>query len=180
MALGAHLEQEPAMYGVRASFMLAEIADLCSRHASARTKFAALRDAAVPRPHDALDSDPLADWMLLNQPLGEQERTLEWFDRERERITSDRNRNRLLETIFVPLLIERERWADAGALYADPVSTVREHHETIEQVAGVRRTTMDDVTFEDVRRQLVEQFENTARQVHRCLVAAGRLEDAPK
>jgi len=51
------LEHEPAMYGVRASFMLAEIADLCSRHSSARTKFAAPRDAAVSRPQDASDSD---------------------------------------------------------------------------------------------------------------------------
>jgi hypothetical protein len=75
------LEHEPAMFGVRASFMLAEIGDLCSRHASARAKFAALRDAALPRSQEALDSDsdPLMDWMLLNQALGEQERTLEWF-----------------------------------------------------------------------------------------------------
>jgi thioredoxin-like negative regulator of GroEL len=174
------VEHEPAMFGVRASFVLAEIVDLCSRHASARTRFEALRDAAAPQPQDVLDSDALADWMLLNQALGEQERTLAWFDRERERITSDRNRNRLLEIILVPLLVERERWADAGALYADPVSTVRERHETIEQVAGVRPAAMDDVTFEDVRRQVVEQFQNTAGQVHRCLVAAGRLDDAAR
>jgi len=86
----------------------------------------------------------------------------------------------MLETILVPLLIEKERWADAGALYADPVSTVKEHYEIIEQVAGVRSAAMDDATFEDVRRQVVEQFQNTARRVYRCLVAAGRLEDADK
>lgn len=174
------LEHEPAMFGVRASFMLAEIVDLCSRHAPTRTRFAALRDAAVPRLHDAWDSDPLKDWMLLNQVLGEQEKTLEWFDRERESLTSDRKRDRLLETILVPLLVGRERWADAGALYVDPVSTVKQHHEIIDHVAGVRPAAMDDATFEDVRRQVVEQFQNTARQVHRCLVAAGRLEDADK
>jgi len=174
------LEHEPAMFGVRASFMLAEIVDLCSRHASARTRFAALRDAAAPRPEDALDSDPLMDWMLLNQVLGEQEKTLEWFDRERTRLPAEPKRNRILETILVPLLIEKQRWGDAGALYADPVSTVKEHHEIIDQVAGVRPAAMDDVTFEDVRRQVVEQFQNIARQVHRCLVAAGRLEDAAK
>jgi hypothetical protein len=176
------LEHEPAMFGVRASFMLAEIGDLCSRHASARAKFAALRDAALPRSQEALDSDsdPLMDWMLLNQALGEQERTLEWFDRERERLTAEPKRNRLLETILVPLLIQKERWADAGSLYADPVSLVKEHHEIIEQVGGHRPAAMDDVTFEDVRRQVIEQFENTARQVHRCLLAAGRLEGAAK
>jgi hypothetical protein len=176
------LEHEPAMFGVRASFMLAEIGDLCSRHASARAKFAALRDAALPRSQEALDSDsdPLMDWMLLNQALGEQERTLEWFDREREKLTAEPKRNRLLETILVPLLIQKERWADAGSLYADPVSLVKEHHEIIEQVGGHRPAAMDDVTFEDVRRQVIEQFENTARQVHRCLLAAGRLDDAAK
>lgn len=174
------LENEPAMFGVRASFMLAEIVDLCSRHASARARFAALRDAAAPRPDDALDSDALMDWMLLNQILGEQEKTLEWFDRERARLTVEPKRNRMLENILVPLLIEKERWADAGALYEDPVSAVKERHQIIEQVAGVRPTAMDDVTFADVRRQVVEQFQNTARQVHRCLAAAGRLEDAAK
>jgi len=168
------------MFGVRASFMLAEIVDLCSSHASARTRFAALRDAATPRPEDALDSDPLMDWMLLNQIMGEQEKTLEWFDREREGLTAEPKRNRLLETILVPLLIKKQRWADAGAFYADPVSTVKENHEIIETVAGVRPAAMDDATFEDVRRQVVEQFQNTARQVHRYLVAAGRLEDAAK
>lgn len=120
------------------------------------------------------------DWMLLNQILGEQEKTLEWFDRERARLTVEPKRNRMLENILVPLLIEKERWADAGALYEDPVSAVKERHQIIEQVAGVRPTAMDDVTFADVRRQVVEQFQNTARQVHRCLAAAGRLEDAAK
>ncbi|SRR5581483_1546658 len=128
----------------------------------------------------ALDSDPFVDWMLLNQVLGEQEKTLEWFDRERQRLTAEPKRNRLLETILVPLLIENQRWADAAVLYADLVSTVKEHHEIIETVAGVRPAAMDDVTFDDVRRQVVEQFQHTARQVHRCLVAAGRLEDAAK
>jgi len=31
-----------------------------------------------------------------------------------------------------------------------------------------------------LRRQVIDQFERTARQVHRCLVAAGRLGDAAK
>src|SRR5207248_260182 len=101
-----------------------------------------------------------------------------WFDREREGLTAEPKRNRLLETILVPLLIKKQRWADAGAFYADPMSTVKENHEFIETVAGVRPAAMDDATFEDVRRQVVEQFQNTARQVHRYLVAAGRLEDA--
>ena len=173
------LEHEPAMLGVRASFMLAEIADLAGRHGPARTRFSALRDAAAPT-HESLDADRLGDWMLLNQALGEPQRTLDWFDRERQRLASDAKLSPLLETTLIPLLIEGERWADAGALYADPVNSVKQHHQIITQVTGLRPSGMDDATFDEVRRQVVEQFQKTARQVHRCLIAAGRRDDAGK
>src|SRR5207248_9893958 len=144
------LEHEPAMLGVRASFMLAEISDLAGRHGPARTRFSALRDAAEPT-QERLDADRLGDWMLLNQALGEQQRTLDWFDRERQRVASDAKIGPVVETTLIPLLIERERWADAGALYAEPVKSVKEHHEVIDQVAGLRPAGMDDTTFDEVR-----------------------------
>jgi hypothetical protein len=50
----------------------------------------------------------------------------------------------LLERAVVPLLIERERWADAGRVYADPVAFVRQHHEIIGQLAERRPPSMAD------------------------------------
>jgi len=71
--LGEHmLEHEPAMVGVRFSFMLAEIGDLVARHPPARAKFATLRDAAAPQPESA--SASFDDWVALNQALGEPEK----------------------------------------------------------------------------------------------------------
>jgi hypothetical protein len=80
------LEHDPAMVGVRFSFMLAEIGDLVGRHPPARTKFATLRDAAAPKPESVPAS--FDDWVALNQALGELEKTLQWFDREREQLAS--------------------------------------------------------------------------------------------
>jgi thiol-disulfide isomerase/thioredoxin len=172
------LEQQPEMFGVRASFLLAEITDLCARYAPARTRFSELRDAVAPRPRGNLEPEAVADWMLLNQALGEPGRSLEWFDRERQSLVSQPKLGRFFEAILIPLLVQNERWADAGALYGDPISTVREQHETIRHVTDLRPAGMDDATFEEVRRQVIENFQGEVRQVHRCLIAAGRSDEA--
>lgn len=167
------LEHEPEMLGVRASFMLAEITELLAHHPDGRARFAALRDQCVPTDAE-LNLDRVGDWILLNQALGEQETTLTWFDRERERLTADARLAQPLETHVVPLLIDKQRWADAGRLYADPIATVRQHHEAIEQAARFRPAGMDDATFEEVHLEIVEHFRRATREVYRCLIAAGR------
>jgi len=167
------LEHEPEMVGVRASFMLSEITELVARHPHGRARFAALRDQCVPTDAE-LNPDRVGDWILLNQALGEQETTLTWFDRQRERLTADARLAQLLETHVVPLLIEKQRWADAGRLYANPIASVRQHHEAIEHAARFRPARMDDATFGEVQRESVEHFRRATREVHRCLIAAGR------
>ncbi len=170
------LEHDPAMVGVRFSFMLAEIGDLVGRHPPARTKFATLRDAAAPQPESVPAS--FDDWVALNQALGELEKTLQWYDREREQLASKTELAPLLERAVVPLLIERERWADAGRVYVDPVASVRQHHEIIGQFAEHRPPEMDDAEFDELRGHIAAQFRNAALQVHRCLIAAGRSDEA--
>lgn len=76
------LEHEPAMNGVRLSFMAGDMQQLAERHEPARQAFRKLRDrqsAAVDGTNSG--KQDVIDWLHLNQVIGDQEDTLRWYDR---------------------------------------------------------------------------------------------------
>lgn len=69
------LEIDPAWVGVRGSFLIAALEPLLERSEKARQRFAQFRDAAARGD----DRGALSDFVVLNEALGEDERTLEWL-----------------------------------------------------------------------------------------------------
>jgi thiol-disulfide isomerase/thioredoxin len=166
---------EPAMSGVRVSFMAGEIQALCQQSPAARRRFSELRDqadAAAGADGEA-GRESRFDWVVLNQALGEVERTLAWFDG----IKDDAGYAPLLAQLshwLVPLLRRHERWADIGRLVQHPLAQLRRDH-------GVAEKALERVP-EQMRDQLAaamkHHFRDQAGLLGRALEAAGRAEEA--
>ena len=91
--------------GVRQSFMLKPLGSLVNCHPPAHEAFSSLRDAsgsAAP-PFDLTDwFGPRVDWLLLNRLLGQEDRTLEWFDSikvDPRRLRDGRHRRRRVRAV---------------------------------------------------------------------------------
>jgi hypothetical protein len=182
-------EVDPETAGVRVSFMAREIAKLCYALPAARLRFAELRDAAAA----AASTDGRAglqaceDFVVLNDAMGDDERTLAWFDG-----LDSGQRRALHEGVFkfhlLPLLYERERWAEAGDLIRDPLVQLERLAERAKMLDGV-----SDRDFAAYRRHLIADGDHVeaaglrrlSRGLHaevaalyRSLVAAGRGQEA--
>jgi hypothetical protein len=165
------LEHEPAMVGVRMSFFASDLQRLVSLHAPARAAIEQMRDQAVPPASGPIDVDAFRDWMCLNGVLGEQARSLAWYD---ELPAANRPRlGPLLEHDIIRLLIEAERWADAGALYDQPLATIDRGAKMLAHTPGNVPAEM----LERFREMKCRSFRNSAAQLVRALRAAGRAEE---
>jgi thiol-disulfide isomerase/thioredoxin len=167
------LEHAPSMYGVRRSFFAGDLATLVDAHAPARVAVTALRDDAAPPDAGVIEVEAFRDWVCLNGVLGEAERTLAWYDAlpaaRRARLAG------LVEHDVVPLLLAKERWADAGQLYVDPLATLDRAAmivTEIEKIAARREVPPRLIT------RTRDGFRTKAAQLVRALRAADRDGDA--
>src|SRR5262245_40211736 len=73
---------DPGMEGVRVSFMAKNIEELVRKHPPARRRFVDIRDRAASLADADLGGNAglRFDWIVLNEILSEQDRTLTWFD----------------------------------------------------------------------------------------------------
>ena len=108
------LRFDPSMYGVRLSFMVADMQHLATTHEPAREAFKALRDRYDPLPTS--DSRDMLDWARLNVVIGDQAATLVWFDRFKEELAGA-GAVKSLELDLFPLLAARERWDDIASVF---------------------------------------------------------------
>jgi thioredoxin 1 len=172
------LEFDPAMAGVRGSFMASDMGELAKASEHARAAFAAVRNETEQR----LRSDPawedLHDWIVLNEVIGDQDATLAWIDRNK----GDEDGRRTLRRYdyrILPLLQERGRLADYGLIIADPERELRKEHARLEML---RRSIAERAGPEDGMKELAREFEErffeSAANIHAGLLAAGREEDA--
>jgi thioredoxin-like negative regulator of GroEL len=123
------LEQAPAFVGAKHSFFLQQIVELVTHHAPAREAFRRLRDATPPA---------TLDWFSLNKALGDDAKTLAWFETVKDNLASDPTLAKRVETGVIPLLVAAGRWAEAGKAYANPVKTldaIIEHAKRTEALA---------------------------------------------
>ncbi|MGE5182611.1 MAG: thioredoxin family protein [Acidobacteriota bacterium] len=172
------LEHEPAMYGVRLSFFLAELAQLIACHPPARAELAKLRDQVAPPAERAPDAAAFTDWVALNALLGDATATVAWFDTTGATLARDARLLALLERNVVPLLVAAGRWADAGVLYADPLRSLARDAELRDHLDS----HAPDGVLPEVRDRLLamadRQFRDSAVTLVRALRAAGRTADA--
>jgi thiol-disulfide isomerase/thioredoxin len=170
------LEHEPAMVGVRSSFMANEIQQLAASHRPARDRFAAMRDAIAPGPSStAVEPRTISDWMVLNEVLGEQDRSVAWFDETSLEVRRSPKLLRVIELKVVPLLLARKRWADVGALYPDPIATLRGKHAHLEEM---KSAPLPDEMKQQIVAYAEQSFREEAGTLHACLAAASRHAEA--
>ena len=165
-------KKEPAMVGVRVSFMAGEIADLCERHEPAKVEFIKLRDAAEARLKGGQKAwNDLEDWLALNSMVGQEHKTLEWFDRIKgdadARLTLERFGNRIER-----LLEANERWVDLGRVLAEPLTRLRREWAMV-AMAG-QGANADEALRAQVRKLAIERFRERAATMYAALILAGR------
>ncbi len=116
--------------------------------------------------------------MVLNNVLGDQERTLGWFDGVKDDQKAEAT-VRAVGRFLIELLKARGRWADVGRLYRDPLKELAFHHETLTQanlpmMAGV----LPEGALATVEKVMKTQFRKSVVDLHTSLRAAGRIADA--
>jgi hypothetical protein len=166
---------DPSWMGVRISFMVQEIESLAHAYQPAHSAFRAIRDAtgraaAICDAHGSLG--PRVDWIALNQALGDQDRTIEWFDMARTTPSGCAAIEHAAIYLVEPLKL-RQRWSDIGRLFPDPVDRLKRTHDALGlslflgSVLGTERTrTVREVALAQLRSQAVILYAG--------LLAAGR------
>ncbi|HEY3235729.1 MAG TPA: thioredoxin fold domain-containing protein, partial [Polyangiaceae bacterium] len=126
------LEVDPALAGVKYSYLLRDIKELMAEYAPARAVFVEIRDRTEQR---LPESDALQDWLHLNQALGDEDRSLAWLDRSKAdpAFSSLLEERRHVFTLF-ELLERHDRWADLGALIRDPTEFFRAEHKWLDEI----------------------------------------------
>jgi hypothetical protein len=172
-----------------------EIAELCRDLPAARERFCQLRDDAetASRTPSAERAGAAArfDWIVLNQSLGEAARTLSWFDGLSS--TEQAALHTSIISRVVPMLLERERWADAGRLIRDPLEELRTHgfmlhmgrtDPELPEIVASYRGMFVETMLEGLRKeaaQLVRSLKAAGRDIDVAAVKreALRLDDSP-
>lgn len=171
-------KHEVGMGGVRGSFLAGDIERLAKRHPPAMKKFRELRDT-LERTFEGdtkRDYQQQDDWIVLNEVVGESKRTLEWFDR----IKDKPNRDKVLQfgTFRIErLLEENERWADLGRLWEDPIRELKQDFSRLEMSRNMRGE------FSPEQKKSIEEaqsrnFREKVGNMYVGLLAAGRDKDA--
>jgi len=172
--------------------MAKTIESLVGKHPPARERFTAIRDRSATLAEADLTTARLRfDWIVLNEILGEEDRTLAWFDgvkdNERYAIVLDKVATRL-----VPLLESHDRFRDVGRLYKDPVATFVETHANFQappEISAEPNPDPDPRLTPDMQRLMRQMLqtllENLPKHVIEeaalmvnCLLAAGRTTEA--
>jgi thiol-disulfide isomerase/thioredoxin len=162
--------REPSFVGVRGSFLLSSIATLGRDYPPALAALRERRDAAKARlENGAGDSAAAMDFAGLNRALGQEQSTLEVFEKLP---ASSPARQTLGRFVFDQLLASR-RYAEAAA--AQPADDFMKKFDRIaDQVWGQGPATLNP---EMRQRMQLLYVENAAKEIE-ALAGAGRLDDA--
>ena len=170
--------QAPSMVAVRVSFMASSIGQLCAEHEPARAVFSRKRDEALERIGQPGRTDRhVMDFVALNHALGEAEVTLKWY----EVLKDDEANGWMLgfaATRLVPLLIERDRYPEAGRLISNPVRSAQMMFpEIVSSTKGLAERFGYDARM--INRMLRDAAERQSREIT-ALFAAERDEEATR
>lgn len=168
------VKEEPAMAGVRGSFFAGDIKNLARRHKPAAEAFGRIRDEAwAAYVRDPQTPGPLDDWIVLNDALGQNDRTLEWFDRAKR----EPNAGRTFEQVdyrLERLLIDKRRVGDICLLYRDPMDRLRRD--------AMMKQSLPKLSDKEQNQQLQQihdrMFRDSTSLLYASLLMAGRASDA--
>jgi thioredoxin 1 len=166
------LEHQPAMVGVRGSYMLTEIAKLIADSPQTRERFAALRDEiGTDGAPTTATSRQVTEWLDLSLTLGDDEMVSRWFDANVELIEVRAENDAALRTRLVRFLTARGRWADASRLFREPLAILRARHERLEVVRGHDAASATD----DMRPRMIASLEGLLRRDAAVMFASLRV-----
>jgi hypothetical protein len=175
------LEHEPSMHGVRLSFVLGDMSRLARQHEPAREAFVALRDrrgAAIEG--KGADRRTLIDWVHLNEMLDEPEATLAWYDRVRDEPDGAELVSYVDRQLFT-LLVDADRWADAGAVYAEPVVFVDQQVMLSESLGAAPESSgVSQETRQRLEAMRLHRLLEQVAAVYAACLAAGREDEAQR
>ncbi|MGP1273696.1 MAG: thioredoxin family protein [Phycisphaerales bacterium] len=120
------LDEDPAFYGVRLSYMVTSMTFLAEFHPPALERFTELRDREDAKLRAGeVDWDTLADWVHLNGVIGDEASTMRWVERIAARDNAGRTLARFNDEI-TEQATEIGRWDIVALAVPDPVATARE------------------------------------------------------
>jgi hypothetical protein len=115
---------------------------------------------------------------VLNKVLGDDDRTIAWFDE----VKDDPALATVVEGLSVfleELLKVRGRWADLGRIVRDPLATLDLRHSIVRHTdMPMMRRRLGDEAFAQMRATTAALFRRSATELVTSLRAAGRNDDA--
>jgi thiol-disulfide isomerase/thioredoxin len=171
--------KDPAMIGVKHSYLVNDLRELVSMHPRSRDRFHELRQQLSPADGAAPDPRKLQDWFSLNDVLGESAAGLAWYDGAAPEVRAHPSLTTLFEQRVLPLLVEADRWADVGALYVDPLQTLTRAAE-LRTHADKFGPNMPPEAKEQFRAYAIRELRRVAGQIVRGLRAAERADEATR
>jgi thioredoxin 1 len=163
------LEVEPAWVGVRGSYLLDALQPLVERSSQARERFGRFRDEA--------ETTAPADFISLNQLLGQNGRTLAWL-RGMAAGQVPAGTLTMHADAFLSLIERREDWAIVGRSLCDPVADFELAIERHRQMAAELPPGFPADQLESMLSALSRFQVGRAEFLLRALHASGRLEEA--
>lgn len=160
----------PPMVGLKHTVLVADLKRLAAAHPVTATTLREVRDAT---PTEELES--IRDWVSLNAALGDDDKTIGWFDGVADTLGGNEELAHLVRFNVVPVLVERGRWRDVGRAYPDPMAAIRKSIET--------RKSMNDAPIppehkERLRESATKGFREDCGLIVRGLRAANRTAEA--
>lgn len=169
------LAHQPSMSGVRVSFMAGDMEELAEEHEPAEQRFRELRDATEARLAKEFPKEGTSpvgrrlrtDWIALNGVVGDEERSLKWYDEQRAAGVAP---NRVAGWYLMRQALEDGgRWSELGAA-EDPAD---------ESLADIESLPIDREHPEVVTASERIQRRDLGK-LHAIYLAAGRDVDADK
>jgi hypothetical protein len=176
------LKQDPAMVGVRGSFMASDMTRLAEEYAPAKARFAELRDELEVKLKGKDKSwDDLGDWIVLNEIIDDQERTLAWIDRIKGDADAAATLNRFGFRLK-PLLVEHGRFMDLGLIIRDPVREVSDSARML-KLHMEMQPNLKDIPPEfqkELREMPKKRFRDDVGLVYAAMLVSKREADAAR
>lgn len=170
-------EYEPSAVCVRVSFIASALEVLAREHPPARERLVALRDGltAVVDSGTATSGE-LQDWAVLCKILHQSERILAWFDRMGPSYVSGPEHRWVMDCCVIPLLKRRERWADVGRLYVEPLGILETLHRLLTDAPSIAAQHPESALA--IRASIEQGVLADVATLYASLWAAGRAVDA--
>ena len=154
-------KQDKSLSGVRVSFLARELEAFVKKSPAVKQKIIALRDAA--------ETTNVMDFIVLNDILSDNQKTLSWFDKikkdPKERAQLDRFAYRL-----EPMLITAGRWKDIAIMYPDPIAELNKREEFAKAMEKTMHGRMGNY----------DPFAQGVGRLYAAYLSAGRTADAKK